>query len=223
MFKVYIFLIMFLSGLYGATSDFLGGDMCQYNREHISYRGSDSIDSVVTISAVLQASNSEGLCRNRSFQKDFTSSHQLLTRESGLLSFIFDEYLGYSIYLSSSSKIVKRLIDFNSIHKIQNRHRDKIERLIIDLGFPLSEIQQFGNQILSSLSIVDIYCLDYYTIFYKQEKEKLEMLKEYAALFQEYKLSTEVSNLVFKEIIQGRTEYLESLKQIFILSLSDNM
>jgi hypothetical protein len=221
--NVFFTFFLFSSAVFGNSSDFLGADICQYEKSGISYRESESTENLSFLTISLSSKDNSNFCRELYFKKSFPSSKKLNSTESNLLTFLFDEYLTYSLPITTSSKIVKRLIDFNLINKTQQNAKLKIERTIVELGFDLKSVEEFSKTILNSIVITDFFCIDYYTIYYSNEIERVKMVLEYRELFKEYQLSTPLTDLVFDDILKIKGEYLADIKRILILSLNDNL
>ena len=221
--KILFLSLLSISTMFASAYNLLDGSSCNYLKNGISYRDTGSLNSSVTLDLVLLSKKDRSFCQKIVFKKTFVSTLKLNSRDSSLLSFLFDEYLNYSIDIYSSSKIVKRLFDFQELKKLQKMEKEKMAILIKEMGFPISNIEEFSLRVSQSLTPLDIFCLDKYTVYYNQEIDKLRMMKEYAFFFKEYELDTKISNRVFLEIINIKIHYIDSLKKIFIISLSENM
>jgi len=220
--KSIIFSFFLSMSLYGAVADFINSS-CQYKIDNIFYKNIEIKDGVISVQLNLKSTNSNGFCQDINLGRNFKLTKKLSNQETNFLSFIFNEYLSYSIPITSSSKIVKELLDFKRLKIIQQKKRREIENLISSLGLSLKEVKNFRDEVLIQLSPIDIYCLDNFVMFYRDEVDKLKILKEYASLLYQYKLNTSTSNMIFEKIIKKRIGYTDSLKKIFIISLADHM
>lgn len=224
MIKIVFLLTLFLSSLFSGTGDLLNNNFCKYPKSSILYRDSESIDNQVNLDVILKSTDKNNFCQDLHFQESFLSKVKTISsQESGLLSFLFDEYVGYSLNISSSSDIVKKLMDFKELENLQNKNMKKIENMILYLGFDIRKLKSFKKIITTSLEKTDIFCLDSYVFYYEKEIDRLKILKEYAKLFSEYNLNSKMSDKIFENMINSKIIYINSLKKLFLLSLSENM
>ncbi len=197
-------------------------DSCTYKRENISYRENQSFDNTIAFHVYIQ-SKEGGVCQPVKFDFEISSKKALLTRETDLLSFLLDEYLAYSQQIISSSKIASKYLNISAIIAIQNKQKKEIEEQIKKLGFDLTLFKSFAEDIANKIAPLDIYCLDIFTVYYKYELDKLNIFNDYSMLFDEYKLQTDISENIFKSIVNTRIEYLEVLKKIILTTLADKL